>query len=506
LAKGIGYPMFIALTNFFGIPLFFAQHILLTIAAYLMVRALSPLVKNTNLKILLFAVLLFNPVTSDQFTIRVLRDHFFVSTSVIVVAGFIALYLRRGQHPRALLKWSLVAGMALFVQQNTREEGFVFFPFLIFLSALTLLAVVGFEFVRVKFQHVFCVLKRHCNMLLIIVLPYFLLILGNLTLASINYVVYGGFIRNEIKSEAFSRAFAALTKIDSEKWIIDVPVTTEARMKAYRVSPAFAELQKYMEGEGNGFLHKSKYSNEITGAHFMWALRYAAEQAGYHQSLVKSQKLYKQIALEINNALETGKLKKRDIFSMSSFSWDNRFTIPTLLKSKEIAGFIMSFKGYSPMHQLIETDLDGLARFQNITNERAYFSKYSDTTQPLPSRIKLRALMFIAKVYGFVNPAIAFTACISLIVLTVLVLARKATKTVKDYWLLSSIFLLLSASRMVLMAFISVSQWNAVNMHYLSLGYPFMILFEVLSIAGVIHFLLKPFRAKTNSEILNPLK
>ena len=490
LIKGFGYPMFIAITNFIGIALFLAQHIVLGFASYIMVKAFSPILHKSNWKIALFAILLFNPVTSNFDTTSILRDAFFNSISIMVVAAFTGIYLRRNNKIGSLIKWSVFAGVALFIQQNTREEGFVFLPFLIILSILTFVTVYKFTISAKLPLDLICKIRKISRIALIVFLPYFLLTIGNLTLSSINYIKYGCFIRNEIKSKNFSDAFSALSKITTDKWIINVPVSKEARMKAYQVSPLFLDLKNILDSENNKWKKFGKGdTTEIKGGWFMWALRDATENAGYHKSLSQSQEFYKQLAFEINNAFETGKLKKKKAFSLFSFTWDNRYAKPSIAKLKEIGKFVICYKGYSPYPRISKGDMNAIIQFQNITGEIACVEKLKDIQYPLSSRIKFYLLKTVTKLYSVLNPVFFLAAVLSFIFLTCLLFLKRTRLKVWDSWLISSIFILICLSRMVLIAFISVSQWEAVNMHYLGLSYPFLLTIEFLAIFSVLQYL-----------------
>lgn len=488
LAKGFVFPLFLAGCHVVGLSLFFAQTLLLGFASHLMVKALSPLVNGAGWRIFIFAVLLFNPATSDACNTRILRDSLYVSLSVMALAAFIAFWLRRDFGYKNIFRWSVFAGFVLFLHQNTREEAVLFLPFFGLLSMLSLVLMLknknhGFFKPVISLKHP---LKSEVGM---IVLPFLILIAGNVAISSINYSVYGGFVRNETKTEAFSGALAALTKIESKTWIIDVPVTLEARKKAYQVSPAFASLREFMEGEGNGFLkYRPADTNEIIGAFLPWALRYAAQSAGYHQSLPKSQAFYKQVAIEINQAFTDGRLQKRSNFSVFGFSWDHRFLEPTLLKLKEILFFVTAFKGYSPYPLTSFGELSDIARFQQITSEEATFGEFIPESQTFISKIKFKTLITIARIYSMANLVIFVIAFVFYIGLTVMIFFKNTRSKMLVSWIVSTIFLLIVFVRMFLIAFISVSQWDAVNMLYLAPSYPFLLLFEVVTISAAILF------------------
>ncbi|NPD83752.1 hypothetical protein HNS38_03215 [Lentimicrobium sp. L6] len=489
LAKGMVYPAFIALNSFFGISLFLSQHLLFGLSCYLMLRAFYPIIKGNYWRILFFSVLLFNPVSSDWFTTRVLRDYFFLSISIIVVASFIAVYLRRQQNPRSYLGWVLVAGISLFLQQNTREEGFMFLPFLAWMSLLSLLVflkkqkvVYGSEYKTSK--------KVFVKGVFIIVLPYLILIGGNLTIATINYFSYGAFIRNEIKTEAFTKAYAALTQVESDKWLIDVPYTTESRMKAYRVSSAFAELEPFMESEENGFLKGyPSGGKEIVGAFSIWSIRYAAEEAGYHDNLPQSQQFYYRMAGELNTAFENGDLQKNTNFSMFSFTWDSRYAQPTMNKIIDIIKHIAFFENYHPKPLANFGNLESISLFQNMTNTPAAHLTGNINNYTPASIVKIFLLKAIQWIYAVFHPLLWLLSILSFLALSVRIIKNGFKDKLVGLWWIGSLLFAIAATRVFLIAFISVSQWDAVNMQYLSISYPFLLTFEILYLYTLVNML-----------------
>lgn len=468
LIKGFGYPLFISITNYFGIPLFLAEHLLYAFAVLLLVKALSPLIVNQGWRFALFVILMFNPAATSSIVTTIMREGFFYTLSLIVVAGFTGMYLRRKNKPKYLFCWGILTGIALFIYDNTREEGLILLPFLIILSILTLIPLIRKSERRKKII---------CTSM--ILLPYMILIVGNTALASVNYITYGSFIRNEIRSKAFSDAYSALTKIDTDCWIINVPVPKEARLKAYEISPTFSKLKEHLENENNYWTKWGRGTKgEIKGGWFMWAFRAAANVEGYHQTLPKSQNFYRLVAKEINTAFEEGKLKKKKKISLFVFSWDNRLIKPVLYKLNEIIPFVIKFKGYSPYPYMSVGKKNYIAKFQNITNEIANINTIEEIEELNSSKMKYNLLNIIASFYRFVNPIIFFISLLFYIVATSLLFVKKVINKIRIHWIIASIFFFLALSRMLLIAYISVSQWEAMCMRYLGQAYPFLLLFE----------------------------
>jgi hypothetical protein len=469
LIKGFGYSLFMAITNFLGIPLFLAENILYAMAVLFAVKALSPLIKNPGWRFAFFVVIFLNPASSNAFVVSILRDGFYFTLSLFLVAGFAGIYLRRKNGYKNIFRWSVITGIIFFLHNNTREEGIVLLPLFILLSILSIVPV---------FRR-----SGRKNMLLdafAILLPYAVLISGNILVASVNYKVYGSFIRNEIKSEAFSDAYAALAKIETEDWFINVPVTKEARMKAYEVSPGFAQLEKYFENENNFWATRGTGApGEIKGGWFMWAFRSAAKNAGFHQNLPQSQDFYRQVADDINAAFESGRLEKKNNLTIFAFAWDNRFIKPFVKETIKSTQFVVPFKRYNAYPPKSVGDEEAIARFQNMTNEIANVNTIEEINQLYPSRIKFKTLFFIAGIYQKINPFVFILTTLLFLLASFLMIFSKIRKIIYIEWIVASIFLYPMLMRIFLISFISVSQWEATGMRYLGEAYPFLLMFEI---------------------------
>lgn len=326
------------------------------------------------------------------------------------------------------------------------------------------------------------VLQKKKTFLLSILTPWLILVLLNLSLASLNYLAYGSFVINDLKSKPFSSAYLALTKIESEQWYPKVPVTFEAREKAYHVSPAFRELREIIEHENNGFFKYCPYPNEILGAHFVWTLRYAAEVAGYHQSLPKSEEFYQRIADEINRAFENGSLKKRNHVLPIGLALDQRHLLPAFYKIIESGNFVVTFSMYSPYPTPSMGDESEIRKFQNITGQIATPVAGTEPLYPLPAKAKFTLLEWIAKIYQYVNPILYFFSFVAFFIISGFMLLRKYRLLIEETWVVAFLFFLIAFSRILLMSLIWVSQWDGVNSHYLAVSYPFLLLFEMMSL------------------------
>jgi hypothetical protein len=136
-----------------------------------------------------------------------------------------------------------------------------------------------------------------------------------LLLCAINQHVYHVFRSTDFQSGPFPRAYGALTRIVPAHWQRMTPIARETRLRAYAVSPAFRELEPFLEGDTAHFamdvecgITRMPECHDIPGASFMWSLRDAVTRAGYYSSAKTADRFYRRLARELNAACDSGKL------------------------------------------------------------------------------------------------------------------------------------------------------------------------------------------------------
>ena len=490
LIKGFFYSFFIAFTNAVGIPLYLAQQLLYFFACILIVQALSPLLRNKSLKIVLFSVLFLNPMTSSAFALRVVREGIYPSLTLLVMASFIAMLLRRDRREGSILRWSWLASGALFAFWNTREEGILLLPLIIGLSMFSILKILEAEGSSNHPGRFIQSIKRKWKTILVLILPYLVLVVGNLSVASLNYWKYGTFLVNEVKSKPFSDAYLALTQIDHPDWQPTVPVTKSAREKAYKISPAFAKLEPYLDEKNNHWRFQGEGNPvEIKGGWFIWAFREAADRAGFHKNLPQSQAFYREVSTQINSAFQKGMIAKTKNISTFGIVWDNRYTRPVLGSFKKGLRILVTFSGYVSNPSIFKGDLYHVAFYQSITNEPGYIPVDIDNLNGGFGKMKFEMLDLIAVIYHILNPIIFIISVLSYLCFSFFAFFRARNNENFIKWLILTFMGLIIVTRLLLMAYITVSQWEALTIRYLSMVYPFLLLFEFLSICFFVDFI-----------------
>jgi hypothetical protein len=319
--------------------------------------------------------------------------------------------------------------------------------------------------------------------------------LGNATVATINFINYGSFVLNEMKSDAFSDAFGALSKIEQKNWEPKVPVSKDAREKAYRVSPAFAVLRNELEDNNNLFLQFGEGEpNDYKGGWFMWAFRQAAENAGYHNNLPESQAFYRRITNEINSAFRSGKLNETSTVTILQYKFDQRIIKPLVVKIYEGFHFVAKYEGYNPVGEATSPDLMGLADFQKITGEPVKLDVQQNAETAI-TKGKYIILNKISFLYATAGPYVLALSLFAYALLTLRCITKARSKRTTTMWVILTAVAIIWVSRVALISYLSIIQWDAMTVHYLCPTYPYLLIFEFLAIYSLVDLVKK--RKKT---------
>ncbi|MFT3780986.1 MAG: hypothetical protein QM790_03155 [Nibricoccus sp.] len=470
LMKGPIYSLFIAGVFILGVPLFTAQHLLYTAACGLLIRALRPFRFSPWLLFGLFAVLLFNPATFDTNAhTRVLRQQILAPLAIAILASGIALYARRRMSMRKSLPWALLGGLAMPLFWMTREDGIWFVP-----AIVILWGTLSFSLWREKPPHL-------ARRLVLSLLPFAFWAAGIYTIAWLNYNYYGIFTTCEFKHASFKAAYGALLRIKSDKKAPQISIPREVRQLAYRASPAFAELEPYIEES----LARSWGFDPATGLYidgiFVWALRDAVVMSGHAGNGREAMEFYSRIAREINTACDRQQLPsgpQRDGFQPS---WRPEFTpaFPAVFKRAFL--FFISYTDMSVTPQPSYGAAQNYIQFKDITRARI---TPPDSAPPLPKRqrwldaIRIKTLGNVLAVYKF----FALSAAIASILALITAIGVALRKRTLPYFLVVATSLFGVCLGLVLIcALVDMMSFPAVFTMYFTAAYVVWLLFHFAS-------------------------
>jgi hypothetical protein len=299
LAKGSGFPIFLAANAVLGIPVTLLIALLYLFACGLITDTLRGLGLNKYLALLTFAVILFHPAL---FPTRIIRDNIYPALSLIIISGVIRLLFARQQQDRRLAS-AIPYGVVFGLFWLTREEGIWIVPGLLFL--------ILFRVFQLRKQ---CLPAKDALYRLACFSSAAITFVS--LIALLNYGKYGKFETVDSKGRAFSRAIKSLNSVDVGSDLPCVPVSFQKRQEIYKISPTFSLLKNYFENKGKGWTtHGCAIypwtCGDYAGGWFLWALRDAVADKGFYGSPMMAAEFYNNITKEIETARNNGLIKCR---------------------------------------------------------------------------------------------------------------------------------------------------------------------------------------------------
>jgi hypothetical protein len=483
LIKGIFYPLWIAAANAASRhQLFLSQHILYILSCYLFATAIRPLVKRPATLFIIFAIILFNPMSyADDITARALREGIYPALTILVLGGAIGWMVRCDRPLRNMFLWSMILGMTLSAFWLTREEGVWIIP--------TILIIISFAAIRIYRKKPADRIWR----VITLAVPFLILLASTLTVSAINKTYYGIFSTNELNSPHFLDAYGALTRVKPATWRPLVAVPRETREKLYATSPAFAELRQYLDGAiPSGWIAPGCQATDIcddfASGWFIWAFRDAVARAGYYQSPQSSRFYYQRLASEINTACDEKRLDCGPARSTLTPPWHAEYTRPLFSTFGSAALFLARFQGADA-----SCSVEPARQF--ILQKSSDFLLMADQ--------KIAFLNSIGRGYQTVLPVLLILSLSVYFVRTISVLRRRIFT---DLYIINSLIIITICVRLFVLAFIDISSFPAIRTRYLAPAYPLVLMFLILSLLDGMQAifeksseLLKPFVKKTKN-------
>ena len=226
--------------------------------------------------------------------------------------------------------------------------------------------------------HLFKRANTHTEMMrysAILMLPIGLWLAAIGVVGTVNKIQYGIFATNEIKHDSFLSAYGALTRVKHSAWQPYLLVPRSVREMIYRESPAFRELEPFLEDEQSGWLKPGcrvypHTCGDIAAGWFIWALRAAVAQAGHYQSGEAAVRYYDRLAQDVNQACAKGKLNcgPERATMMPPLRWDYIERLPGTMGVA--ARKLIRFEGLTARQPPSIGNKDYFSIFEDLTHSR----------------------------------------------------------------------------------------------------------------------------------------
>jgi hypothetical protein len=192
-----------------------------------------------------------------------------------------------------------------------------------------------------------------------------------------NYRSYQWFGTVEFRSPEFNDAYGAMVRVKIGPELAFVPVTRQARAAMYQVSPTFAKLQPFLEGDAGlgwagasaGMTKLAPEERQIGGGWLVWALRDTVAAAGYCHNAREALDFYRRTADEINRACDDGRLPAHPARSGFMPVWKEGQTAEVLQTAWMFADFVAGYKSFSAYPHLSTGTDDEVRLFRDLTRD-----------------------------------------------------------------------------------------------------------------------------------------
>jgi len=421
LAKGSFYSLFVAIVFWIGLPLFLAQQLLYAGACAAFSRATLPAIRSGALRFLIYAFLLWNPMTYEAPTMgRVMRQHVYTPLGILIFAGLVALYYRRSEPFRKQAGWAALLGFSLGGFWLTREESIWLVPSVVLLVAAWIIGVFRAD------RKARGTLWRSGALATIFALLPITFVCWQ------NYRHYGWYCTSEFHAAPFEDAYGAMVRVNIGPELAQVPVTRQAREAMYEVSPTFAQLKPFLDGQiGTDWAEKEMYpvaERQIRGGWFVWALRDSVIAAGHGHSAAEAMGFYRRVAREINQACDDGRLPARahrSGFAPVLHSGEASAIMRTFFSFLD---FVVHFRSFNVLPPLSIGNDSDLQLFRDMTRDRLSVSErgtnFSFPSQETLDRQKFTILDRIGKQL--------ITALVVLFFITIVLLAVRTAQMIRS--------------------------------------------------------------------------
>ena len=489
LVKGPITPMFIAILNKLHIPFLIGQELLYDISCLFVIYTFRKTIKNQKLLCIIFAILIFNPVTFSTEICRVYRDGIYTSLTILLIGFSYSIFLNRENPLKNQIKYFIGLGMTFSALYLCREENIWILPFVIISTITTIIFMIKDKKIKSK--------KILIGMYAI---PMAIFIINNLIICTINYKNYGVFELNQYWSKEFKEAYGAITRIVPVETYSKVPVSQETIKRICEISPKFKEIEDYLTGEeadkwskcGDGKL------GEIEGGWIHWAIIKGVDAKGYYKDAKTANQYYKDLANEINNAIAEGKIegyKNKRVTNVPRFNFDD--IINSIKKCKDTIRMENNFYLLRiAIQNKLSDNLQENEKWKNVTLEEIDTRvAYGAST----NKNKLNILKKIKNIYVMVNP-IAFKISLICVIGLIICSIINHNKIYNEILILLGL-MGLYICRVFIITFTYITMYtDALNTMYLANTYGIQILFSLLAIIFFIENIKK--KPCQNQEVL----
>ena len=314
LAKGAGYPIFLAVVDHLNIPVKAAEHALYLMAATAASGLVGYFYRSRWAAVFIFLCLALNPALWSHGAQRITRESFYAGLCLAIFAGAAWFLTAAAWKTAAPIRWlaGIVLGLLVGFFFVTREEGIWIVPSLLVFALGAYMA-----HAQAGAREGSKPSPRPLQLAGILALFLSFASLTPIAISVANEKTYGTRLLNDIKAGAYPAAYGAIVSISPNGRDPRLGFTEETVRLVKEVSPDASILLSNLSFEENAGwrrvtcdeLKLSPCPRAIGSAWVLWALRQAANNEGKFKSAEEAQAYFLKVSTDLRSACESGRVR-----------------------------------------------------------------------------------------------------------------------------------------------------------------------------------------------------
>lgn len=486
MIKGITSSLLLVLSSSIGVSYINFATILYVGSIGVFIYSIRNLIKNKYILLLIYIILIFNPIMLGKEIIqRCYRNSFVPSLSLYIISMYILMLIQQNSKKKMIL-YNIITGVLLSLFWNLREDSIWIIPFIIFINI--------FIFLK-EYKNT----KKIVSNIAILLIPIIITIIFNNIICLINYKYYGVYQRIDFaQNTIFSKTCNYIKKIEYPNVDDMNSVTKEKLEMLFHVSPTLNQYSKeiLMFYDRYDECDNSPGNKILNNGWFTWSMRTAFEAAKLYEEYDLVEDTYLKIYKELKEAENSGKIKIKNGF------YDKSNTIKTFIKSiKDAFLYITNFKE-------IETDIDYKSSYVVYMSSKLYneitlnkiiyqeedikehkIVSLEEQNQYLEKYGYIEVVLNnISEIYKKCNFIFFIISIIAYLIITYNFIIKKKYELKNDWviasGMLGSVFTIICG-----VAYINSTACKAINYFYLSGTYSLILIFEFITIYNIFKLL-----------------
>lgn len=290
LIKGIIYPLFLSFCQYFKLSYSLVLTVFYILSCIYFGTSLNKVVKNKRIVIVVYLVLLFNPISySMELYQRIYRNALSLGETLLFF-GLIIRLVASNKTKNNIINYILL-GLITSIMLLTREDSM-------------------WAFVTIIILIIYKIIINKNKASLLSLLPIIVIIINLNIVSLINYHYYGIYTYNEINNSEFSKAYIKIQEIKDEKKETQYSITKNTFYKLSDLSDAFGITKKDIN-----VLYKSwaDKNGEINNSNIIWAVRHLIYSNKQFKDGKSAELYFKELSDDIERLFDEGKLEREKV-------------------------------------------------------------------------------------------------------------------------------------------------------------------------------------------------